>query len=227
MDEPVTGGAALLILASASPRRKQILAAAGVPFEERPTDVDESPHPGEGSVTLAQRLAIEKAVVGALAAPGLVALGADTVVALGDEPLGKPADSAEARSMLRRLRAREHTVITAVAAARLEPGGAHARTWSRVGQTRVWMRWYSDAEIDAYVASGDPFDKAGGYAIQHPVFQPVERIEGCYLTVVGLPLLEVMQVLDEAGLALPRMDEARLDLVCPGCMDRATLIASS
>ncbi|MBM2812374.1 MAG: maf protein [Chloroflexi bacterium] len=172
---------------------------------------------------LAARLALAKACAGAGAAPGAVVLAADTVVALGSESLGKPLDAVEATQMLQRLRGREHVVITAVATARAEPLGGQMRTAGRVSRTRVWMRAYSDAEIEDYVGTHDPFDKAGAYAIQHSTFRPVERIEGCYLTVVGLPLPEVCELLAGAGLSIPRMTSSRLDALCPGCIDAMSL----
>lgn len=193
-----------------------------MPFRAFPTDVDERPLAGERPPEIAERLARAKARAGAIAFPGHVAVGADTVVAMDDEPLGKPATPAEAVAMLRRLRAREHRVITAVATAHLnldtEPAG-----WHGVNTTRVWMRSYSDVEIEAYVASGDPLDKAGGYAIQHVGFHPVERLDGCFLNVVGLPLPELCEALDAAGLEVPRLQRSGLDRLCPGCKDVARL----
>ncbi|MCS6801033.1 MAG: nucleoside triphosphate pyrophosphatase [Chloroflexota bacterium] len=181
-----------LLLLSASPRRRDLLAASGLSFEVCPVAIDETPRPGESPAQLAERLAREKAAV----APVRDAWGiaADTVVALEGEVFGKPATPEEAVAMLRRLRGRWHEVYTAVAVRR--PDGV---LLSAVDRTRVLMRSYSDQEIAAYVASGDPLDKAGAYAIQHPGFRPVERIEGRYDTVVGLPVPLVMQLLDAAG----------------------------
>ena len=193
-----------------------------MPYLAFPCELDERPQPGETPRALAERLAREKAQFAARQFPGDVALGADTVVALDGEPLGKPASSTAATAMLHRLRNRSHHVITAVAAARVDSGGLPA-TWVQSGITEVWMRNYSDAEVEAYVASGDPFDKAGAYAIQHPTFRPAERLDGCFLSVVGLPLPEVFRVLTAAGARLPRMDRKLIEGVCPACRDLAEL----
>ena len=217
-----------LILASASPRRRAILAVLGLTFEAVDLNVDESALPGEAPESLARRLAVAKASQGAQQFPGAVVLGADTVVALRLECLGKPRGPAEATEMLRRLRGRPHRVVTAVAAARAAPGGRSAPTvWGRVAATLVWMRDYTDAEIECYVASGEPFDKAGAYAIQDAGFRPVARVAGCFLTVVGLPLSETCQVLAEAGAPRPRIVAADLDALCPSCPDREVLLTLS
>lgn len=210
-----------LILASASPRRRQIFAVLGIPFEAIEVDLDETPRPGEAPEDLARRLAIAKAEAGAVRHPGAVVLGADTVVALDGESLGKPSSEAEAIETLQRLRGRNHRVITAIALASRD-ARAHPEASSRTAVTEVWMRDYTDEEICDYVATGDPFDKAGSYAIQHPTFRPVERIAGCFLNVVGLPLPEVAELLRTAGIDASA-DGARLDAVCPGCADRSSL----
>ncbi len=212
-----------LILASASPRRRQLLAVLGLPFQAMNADVDETPLPGEAPAALAERLAQAKAVVGARQHPGHVVLGSDTVVVRDGEAIGKPGTPDEAVRTLRRLREGEHQVITAVAAARLDHPAGEPRLWTRLAVSRVWMRPYTGDEIRRYVASGDPFDKAGSYAVQHPEFRPVARIEGCFLTVVGLPLPEVRAVLQEAGLAVPPVDSAALRAVCPACIDEPLL----
>ena len=190
----------LVILASSSPRRRDYLARLGVDFTAQAADVDETPLPDEEPVALAMRLAEMKA---RKVAEGLsptrrsVVVGADTVVALEGRLLGKPADDAEAVTMLRQLRDRAHQVHSAVCL--VETGGA---VRSAVSTTTVWMRAYSDAEIDAYVATGDPLDKAGAYAIQHPDFRPVARIEGCLSGVVGLPLGELRDLLAQTGVEI-------------------------
>jgi len=122
-------------------------------------------------------------------------LAADTVVALHDESLGKPRDAVAARAMLRRLRGIPHAVHTGVTLLHAEEDV----TFTRRVTTQIWMRPYSDAEIETYVAEGDPFDKAGGYAIQHPHFDPVARLDRCYANVVGLPLCAVLALLRQAG----------------------------
>jgi septum formation protein len=187
-----------LILASASPRRAEILAAAGIEYELRPTNIDESRNTGESIVQSVERVArtkAEGAVRGAHAAGPAIVLGADTVVVLGDDVLGKPRDAADAREMLLKLRGREHQVITGFAAIRL-PDGA-----TLIGHeiTRVWFAVMSDAEVDAYVSTGEPLDKAGAYAIQGLAGRFIPRIEGDYFNVVGLPLARVWQALIELG----------------------------
>jgi MAF protein len=208
-----------LILASASPRRRQILTTIGLPFQASPVDLDERPLADECPEETAVRLARLKAETAARVFPGQVALGADTVVAVGDEAIGKPTTPEQATAMLRRLRHDEHRVITAVAASRWQPSSPPPQTWQRCATTTVWMRPYSDQEIAKYVASGDPFDKAGAYAIQHPGFHPVARLDGCFLTVVGLALPDVYAVLTEAGVDVPTLARDILDTLCPGCRD--------
>ena len=137
------------------------------------------------------RLARAKAEVVAAAHPDALVVGCDTVVALGGEVLCKPADGEAARAMLLHLRGRDHAVYTWVA---VVGGGRRA---VQVARTTVRMREYTDEEIDAYVASGDPLDKAGAYAIQHPGFHPVATWEGCYANVVGLPLCHLVRLLRE------------------------------
>ena len=195
-----------LYLASQSPRRRRMMQWLGIPVIVTHVDIDETPRPGEPPIALAARLAREKAQAAAklLAAeqprpaerrPTTV-LTADTVVDLDGVSLGKPADAAEAREMLARLRDRTHQVHTGVALAWLD--GESAVRVRRV-TTDVTMRAYTDAEIEAYIATGDPMDKAGAYAIQHDGFDPVARFETCYANVVGLPLGAVVALLEEAG----------------------------
>lgn len=185
-----------VLLASNSPRRKQLLALTGWQFTVQPVDIDESWRPGELPQDYVLRLAKSKAQAAAsLAQPGQLVLAADTTVADGLAVLGKPASRDEARAMLGALRGRGHWVYTAIAA--LDPASGQMAT--DVCGTQVWMRAYSDAEMDAYIASGDPFDKAGAYAIQHQEFHPVERIEGCYACVVGLAICRVVNTLRVFG----------------------------
>jgi septum formation protein len=192
-----------LLLASSSPRRREILGRLGFPFKIVPADLDEDAFAAafQGNFPdLVEALAAEKALAVAASEPdfeGLI-LAADTTVILDGEMLSKPVDSADAGRMLRRLRGRMHQVATGVA---LYDCRNRALT-SGQRCTNVWMRDYSDAEIAAYVASGDPLDKAGGYAVQHELFHPVARVEGCYLTVVGLPLCLVTRLLRERGIAV-------------------------
>lgn len=196
------------ILASGSPRRRELLASLGIVFTIIKPDIDETQRPGEPPLDYARRLSREKAaaVADRLSAPAAV-LAADTVVILGADTLGvddqgvilgKPADADEARAMLRRLRGRTHQVVTALTLARLAPFAPPALD-TRLTTSRVLMRDYSDTEIEAYIATGDPFDKAGGYAIQHAGFNPVARVEGSYTNVVGLPLETLRAMLDAIG----------------------------
>ncbi len=188
----------LLILASASPRRRELLAALGIPFRCQAAAIDETPRPGEAPEELVRRLSLEKARAVARTAPEAHVLGADTIVVHEGAILGKPASPEEAKAMLRALRAGAHEVLSAITLWRgREP------PLQRLSRSVVWMRAYSDEEIADYVASGDPLDKAGAYAIQHPRFQPVSRWEGCYAGIMGLPLAEVAALLREAGWPLP------------------------
>lgn len=183
-----------MLLASASPRRRDLLARLGLPFRTAVSAIEETPLPGESGEALARRLARTKALVIAPAYPDVVVLAADTVVVLDGCPLGKPADTTEAWTMLRALRGRSHEVITAVCV--YVPGRSPL---SAALTTCVWMRAYGDDEIAAYVASGEPFDKAGAYAIQDPTFRPVARWRGCYTNVVGLPLCLTSALLQTVG----------------------------
>jgi MAF protein len=232
-----------LYLASASPRRRQLLARLGVPYTVGVAPLDEDAAqaayagPADG---LAEHLALAKAR-SALAAPfpsnadgPPLILAADTTVLLAGRVLGKPADPAEAVRMLRALRDRDHTVVTAVALAVAPPrdsapappttgrpaaGSMRAITVA----TRVRMREYTDAEIAAYVASGDPLDKAGAYGVQHPTFRPVAAIAGCYTSVVGLPLCATAALLSAAGLApVASPEPSDPEPADPAIADRAT-----
>jgi len=196
-----------LLLASQSPRRRELLALLGLPFEVTVANVAEVPRSGEPPAALVTRLSQAKARAacsergrrGAACAETIV-ITCDTVVALDGALLGKPRDAAEATTMLRRLRGRHHAVYSAVTL--LETATGHALT--DVAETRLAMRAYSDAEIAAYVASGDPLDKAGAYAIQHPGFHPVAEIQGCYANVMGLPLCHLTRCLHAWGVEPPR-----------------------
>jgi len=192
-----------LILASASPRRRELLARLDVPFEVRPSGIDERLVPGVPASAQALSLARAKArdvgerlrAVGE--APALV-LGADTLVVLDERPLGKPASRDEARAMLCALRGRGHEVVTAVVL-RLEV--SKGREAAAAVTSQVFMRDYTDGEIEAYVATGEPDDKAGGYAVQGQGAHLVARVEGCYTNVVGLPLRTTARLLRAFGLA--------------------------
>jgi septum formation protein len=179
-----------LILASASPRRRALLRRAGIPFRVRSVQVDESIRPDESPRRHVLRLAREKAA--AARRPGEHVLAADTVVVINRSILGKPRHARDAARMLRRLSGRMHRVLTGICL--LTPDGSR----SEVVQTRVWFRRLTRAEIAAYIASGEPFDKAGAYAIQGLASKFVERIDGCYFNVVGLPVSRVYAMLSRA-----------------------------
>jgi septum formation protein len=181
-----------IILASASPRRAELLRAAGVEFVVRVADVDETPLHGEQPQPYVLRLARAKAAaVARRSEAGAVVLGADTTVVFGSEILGKPADDEDARRMLRKLGGAWHEVITGVCLAR----GTREVTAAEV--TRVKFAPLSESEIEWYVSTGEPKDKAGAYAIQGYGSRFVERIEGNYANVVGLPVQAVYQMLRE------------------------------
>ena len=195
-----------LVLASASPRRRELLGRLGLPFEVRPADVDETPGPDEGARDLARRLALAKAEAGLAAevgatAPGgadVVVVGSDTVVAVGDRILGKPVDEDDAASMLRLLSGTRHLVLTGVAVAASQ--GTAASLSVEVAETAVVMRTLTDDDIAGWIATGEALDKAGGYAIQELGDAFVERIEGGFDTVVGLPVELVRTMLADVGL---------------------------
>jgi septum formation protein len=182
----------MLILASRSPRRHEILTRAGIPHVVRPPEVDESIHLGEDALAYVKRVARAKAEA-VPAGPEDVVLGADTVVVVDREILGKPADARQARSMLGRLAGREHAVTTGICL--LGAGGAIEEAET----TRVRFLPLSGAEMDAYVASGEPLGKAGAYAIQGLASKFIDRVEGCYFNVVGLPVARVYQHLRKAS----------------------------
>lgn len=185
-----------LILASASPRRRELLALSGWQFTVTSVDLDEQPLPGEGPDRYVLRLAGSKASEAAKTLPSdAIILAADTTVADGATILGKPASAEEAVSMLKALRNRTHTVYTALA---LRAPGI-ASTLLELCASSVPMRDYSDEEILDYVNSGDPLDKAGAYAIQHHGFTPVINFSGCYASVMGLPLCHFARLMQKAG----------------------------
>lgn len=181
--------AAMLVLASNSPRRRELLIAAGIACEVVPVDVDESVHGREPPGAHVRRLARQKSEAGLAARPGRVVLGADTVVVVGNEILGKPRDRGDAARMLRLLAGREHEVLTGVALV------SPSETIVEVSRTRVWFTPISEDEIADYVASGEPLDKAGAYAIQGLASRFVDRIHGNYTNVVGLPVPLVYRLL--------------------------------
>jgi septum formation protein len=178
----------MLVLASRSPRRAELLQSAGIPFIVLPADVDEAPHDGEKPEDYARRIAESKArAVGA--GPDDIVLGADTVVVIDGEMLFKPVDTADAERMLRLLSDRRHEVITGICLRR------RSEVTVDCAETRVWFAPLTDDEILEYVASGEPLDKAGAYAIQGLACKFVQKIDGSYANVVGLPVALVYHYL--------------------------------
>ncbi|RPJ53621.1 MAG: septum formation inhibitor Maf [Acidobacteria bacterium] len=184
-----------IVLASASPRRRELLGLLGLDFVVEDSGVLEETDPAESPAESAARLARQKAEAVTSRFPDALVLGADTVVVIGREILGKPVDREDARRMLRLLRNRWHFVITGLALIDSKNGKRAVRHV----ETGVRMAGYSDAEIEDYVSSDEPLDKAGSYAIQGLGGRLVTRIEGCYTNVVGLPVCEVAEMLREYG----------------------------
>jgi septum formation protein len=182
-----------VVLASASPRRRDLLDLIGIAHEVRPANIDETIRPREAPRRYAERLAREKASAIATRDPDLITIGADTVVVIDRKVLGKPTDPADAARMLRMLSGREHTVITAVAVSR----GRKLR--SAIEEVCVKFRRLRDDEIEAYIAMGEPMDKAGAYGIQGYGATIVERIEGDYFAVMGLPLVRLVGLMRDVG----------------------------
>lgn len=206
-----------LVLASSSPRRKELLALSGHPFESIATHINENVQGNEDPRAYVRRLADEKAAV-ALSTIGdrnALVLAADTTVAQDGEILGKPVDADDASGVLKKLRGRSHEVFTAISLIR----AADEAQMSDLAETVVPMRNYSDAEIDTYIATGSPLDKAGSYAIQHPGFHPVAEMKGCLANVVGLPLCHVQRSLKnwdlEFDVNLAEACQRHLNYDCP------------
>ncbi len=233
-----------ILLASASPRRRELIKLLGLPVETTSADIDEVPLPNEQAADMAVRLSKDKtarvlpfipartlatgeAGRSPSASPAqctgydgahpsaFILLASDTVVSLDGEPLGKPGDAAEARSMLQRLRERVHQVYTAITL--LDP--QTDRSITDLACSDVPMRAYTDDEIEDYIASGDPFDKAGAYAIQHNGFHPVENFAQCFANVMGLPLCHVVRSLRRLGVEVPNdvptLCQAHIRYECP------------
>jgi len=189
-----------LILASSSPRRAEVLRDAGISFEIcAPQHIDETAHPGETAQAMVARLAEAKARAAAqhvsVSSGNCIVIGADTAVELDGEIFGKPRDASHAREMLAALGGRTHHVLTGIFVLRLPDGAARAA----VEDTSVTFAALGQGEIEAYVASGEPMDKAGAYAIQGIAGRYISRIEGCYFNVVGLPLARVHALLRDLG----------------------------
>ena len=204
--DPVDRGARRLVLASASPRRADILRTAGYLFEATSSGVDERSDPVSSPCETAVSVAKDKALAVHRRAADSVVIGADTVVVAGGELLGKPASPEDARRMLLGLRGRRHRVITGVSGTTVSTG---------FETTEVSFRSYASLEIDEYLATGLPFDRAGAYGIQDVPFSPVESFEGCYLNVVGLPMCVAGGLLKDFGI-----EPANGRVGCAGHTDR-------
>ena len=203
-----------LILASDSPRRRELVGALDLPLElASPGGEEGAPRESESARQFALRLSMEKAGRVAAEAGDAVVLGADTVVVLDATVLGKPTDAGDAVQMLRKLRSRAHSVVTGVTALDVESG----RRVSASKATEVIMRDYSNDEVAYYVASGEPSDKAGAYAVQDYLFRPAREVSGCYLNVVGLPMCEVVSLLRRLGMEPRLRTEWRLPDECHDC----------
>jgi septum formation protein len=185
-----------LILASASPRRAELLRAAGFAFDVVAVDVDERFHPREKPEEAVARLAEAKAALASARHPNAVVIGADTTVVVRGEPLGKPADGADAARMLRLLSGRTHEVLTGICLC------SQGRRLIHVEPSRVRMAPLTEEEIAWYVSTGEPADKAGAYAVQGLASRFIEGIDGSYSNVVGLPISSVYELLKELGCAI-------------------------
>ena len=191
-----TNTQAKILLASASPRRRELLNQIGVPHDVLAVDVDEAARAGESPEVFVQRLAMEKAAAGFLrqdSANKLLSLGADTIVLLGDQILGKPKDKNDGYAMLKSLSGETHQVFTAVAMVNAD------KSLSLLSRSKVTFRTLADEEIAAYWDSGEPLDKAGGYAIQGRAAQFIRKLEGSYSGVMGLTLFETAELLKDFG----------------------------
>ena len=191
-----------VVLASASPRRRELLTLIGIAHTVQPADVDERIHPDEAPAVYAERLAREKATAVASRDDASITIGSDTIVVIDDHVLGKPRDRSDAAAMLRTLSGRTHTVYTAVAVRRGD------RVASAVEHVAVTFRPLTDAVIDSYIETGEPMDKAGAYGIQGYGATIVERIDGDYFAVMGMPLGRLVELMGQLGV---RYDFGRLE----------------
>lgn len=209
-----------VVLASGSPRRQELIGLVGIEWETMIADVDESSvHHYNPAVDVIQTAQLKAKAVAEQITEACIILAADTTVALEGERLNKPADPGNARSMLRKLRGKTHQVYTGLVLLDTNTG----RMVTEIATIDVPMRFYSDDEIEAYIATGDPLDKAGSYAIQHPDFQPVVGLVGCYAGVMGLPLCHLTRALRQFNIPVSDEVASRCQLAhyydCPIYMD--------
>lgn len=213
-----------LVLASASPRRREIVQALDVMVATASSTAPEGPpEPDETAEAYVTRLALAKANEVAVRRTSSLVIGADTVVVLDGAIRGKPVSTDEATEALESLRGRTHRVVTGIAVVDAATGESRTATRS----TDVTMRGYTDAEIADYVDRGEPFDKAGAYAVQDRVFKPAERLDGCYLNVVGLPLCDLIELLRQSGVDVMTRAGWRPPEECVGCPFGVTVEAST
>jgi septum formation protein len=203
------GTRALIILASKSPRRKDLLRQIGLEFRTDPAEVDERVLPNEEPERYAVRVALEKARLIASRTSAGIVIAADTIVVIDDQILGKPANERDAERMLTELSGRVHRVITGLAV--MDAATEHTST--RTAITRVWFRRLTPQEITSYIATGEPLDKAGAYGIQELGALLVEKIDGCYFNVVGMPISLLAELLRDFGIDLLGPNDNEGDLV--------------
>ncbi|OQY45539.1 MAG: septum formation protein Maf [Anaerolineaceae bacterium 4572_78] len=202
-----------IILASASPRRQSLLSMLDIPFTVHVANIDETPLPNETPTSFVRRLSLEKAKAITQYHDQAIIIGADTIVLLDKVILGKPATHAEARNMLRNLRGREHVVYSTVTVF-----DSHTKKhYTTLSKSIVTMRLYTDVEIEHYVVSGSPMDKAGAYAIQDSEFAPVSKLDGCYAGVMGFPLGHLAQGLIQFGIKLTNIEKKCADYTGKAC----------
>ena len=201
-----------LVLASSSPRRKELLAGLGLEFQVRPAEIPEDPLPGESPPDLVRRLSLAKAAAISTRIDQGWVVGADSLVVLDGEVFGKPSGAAQARQMLQKLRGTQHLVVTGVTV--IDAAGGQHLTDSMA--SRITLRDITDAEIAKSIASGVPFDKAGAYAVQDPELRPAQSWEGCYSNIVGLPLCRLTEMLVSLGFPLPSRVSMRAPNGCTG-----------
>ena len=209
-----SNGVRTVVLASTSPRRRELIGGLDLEVVFAATDGVEGPPANEESPeSYVLRLSAEKALGAAGPNPSAIIIGADTIVVLEDRVLGKPEGHREAREMLRRLRGRTHSVLTGVTVLDTATGRRHGA----VQVSEVTMRSYDDKEISEYVASGEPMDKAGAYAVQDPHFRPAETVIGCYPNVVGLPMCDVVDLLARVGVEVGPYADSDTKAKCTAC----------
>ncbi|HTP00699.1 MAG TPA: Maf family protein [Anaerolineales bacterium] len=215
-EDSASSGHTRILLASTSPRRRELMSLGDWNFTISASNVDESQHPGERPAAYVLRLAEAKARAADVDPESAdVIVAADTIVVDNGQLLGKPRDAADAVLMLRQLRGRVHEVYTGLAVIHTRTG----QLWNDLCVTSVPMRDYNDVEIDNYVRSGDPLDKAGAYAVQHEEFHPVAGLRGCFASVMGLPLCHLLRLLAKMRLVqkgeLPARCQKHLEYACP------------